>query len=146
MSPTKGSRGAGKTRNDTSDPVPVAEKSFRTPVKLETRIAEIDVTEPAETETRAAGVQSANVDLSKNTWTVKMAAAWAGVPERTLYRILRDGLLPCIAMGKKQVQNLSTAKSGKRVRKCYRFVIPRAAFVKAWENLGSAGSIGNTAF
>ena len=27
----------------------------------------------------------------------------------------------------------------------YIFVIPRVAFMKAWENLGSAGNLGNTA-
>jgi hypothetical protein len=85
------------------------------------------------------------LDLNKNTWSVRMAAAWAGIPERTLYRLLRAGTVPCIPMGEGQIQKLSTAKSGKRVRKCYRFVIPRAAFVKAWENLGSVRNTGNPA-
>jgi hypothetical protein len=85
-----------------------------------------------------------SVDFTKNTWSVRMAAAWAGIPERTLYRLLSAGAVPCIAMGDSQIQHLSTAKSGKRVRKCYRFVIPRAAFMRAWENLGNACGSGNT--
>jgi hypothetical protein len=127
MSRQQKSRGVGKGHKNqvTHDSVPLAKKTFRKPQEPEGRIA--------------------NIDFSKNTWSAKMAAAWAGVPERTLYRMLRDGLLPCIPMGETQVQKLSTAKSGKRVRKCYRFVIPRVAFMKAWENIGSAASMGNTA-
>jgi hypothetical protein len=107
------------------DPLPVASKNFRKTREPERRISDID--------------------FNKNTWSVRTAAVWAGIPERTLYKLLRAGVLPCIAMGDIQFQNLKTAKSGKRVRKCYRFVIPRVAFMKAWENLGSAGSVGNSA-
>src|SRR5262245_32522425 len=116
MPRTQKSRGVRKTRRNPpeSDPVPVAKKSFRKTREPESRIADID--------------------LSKNTWTVKEAALWAGIPERTLYRLLRAGVLPCIAMGDTQVQDLATAKNGKRVRRCYRFVIPSRAFQKAWES------------
>jgi hypothetical protein len=78
------------------------------------------------------------IDFSKNTWSVKTAALWAGIPTRTLYRMLREGMLPCIAMGDLQQQRLSKARSGKRTRKCYRFIIPRAAFMRAWESIGAA--------
>jgi len=93
----------------------------------------------------AKKTQEPDIDFIKNTWTVAMAAEWAGIPHRTLYRLLRAGVLPCIAMGDLQEQKLSKAKNGKRVRKCYKFIVPRAAFMKAWENLGSAGTVGNSA-
>jgi hypothetical protein len=119
MSRTKLSRGIGKAREDhtTCDPVPVAKRTVRS------------------TEEPASRMPS--IDFTKNTWSVRMAAAWAGVPVRTLYRMLRAGMMPCVAMGESQTQKLSRAKLGKRERRCYRFIIPRAAFVKAWENLGS---------
>jgi hypothetical protein len=104
----------------------VATKSFR---------------KPAEPERRPI----ADIDHTRNTWNVKMAAAWAGIPERSLYKLLRASALPCIAMGDIQFQNLPKAKSGKRVRKCYRFIIPRVAFMKAWENLSSPATLGNPA-
>ena len=127
MSPTKESRGVGKTRKNriAHDPAPVANKTVGKPQGPENRIADIAVT--------------------KNTWSVKEAAVWAGVPERTLYRMLRVGAVPCFPMGRSQTQKLPRAKSGERKRRCYRFIIPRAAFQKAWENLGSAGSLGNPA-
>jgi hypothetical protein len=124
MGRTAKSRGVGKTRKDrnTSDHVLVSKKAVRKTEEPEHQILDIDFT--------------------RNTWSVKVAARWAGVPERTLYRMLRENIVPCIAMGESQVQKLSTAKLGKRMRKCYRFVIPRVAFMRAWENLGT---VGNTA-
>jgi hypothetical protein len=143
MTPRQKSRGVGKTRRNpvaaNPEPVakPVAKKSSWKAQEPERRIADIDFSKNTWT--------VADIDFSKNTWTVKETARWAGVPERTLYRMLRAGVLPCIAMGDMQEQKLSKAKSGKRVRKCYRFVIPRVAFMKAWENLSSAGTVGNPA-
>jgi hypothetical protein len=109
------------------DPLPVVSKNFRKTQEPERRISDID--------------------FNKNTWSVRMSATWAGIPERTLYKLLRAGVLPCIAMGDLQEQKLARAKSGKRVRRCYRFVIPRVAFMRAWENIGKPdkGRIGNTA-
>jgi hypothetical protein len=72
----------------------------------------------------------------RNTWTVGQAAEWAQVPTRTMYKLLRDGVVPSIPMGACQTQQLPGARDGKRRRTCYRYLIPRAAFVKAWENLG----------
>jgi hypothetical protein len=127
MTRRKETAGIGKARKNQPkpDPLPGAKKSFRSPLKPESRISDID--------------------FSKNTWTVKMAAAWAGIPERTLYKLLRAGVLPCIAMGDLQEQKLPAARSGKRVRRCYRFVIPATAFRRAWENLSSASGVGNSA-
>jgi hypothetical protein len=101
------SRGGGDTRRVyiTPDPVPVAKKSFRTPVP-ETRIADIDFSKP---EARTTAVRIPDIDFNKNTWSVRTAAAWAGIPERTLYKLLRAGALPCIAMGDLQEQKLARA-------------------------------------
>jgi excisionase family DNA binding protein len=74
----------------------------------------------------------------RNTWTPRMAAEWAGVPLRTLYRLLREGVLPCIRVGDSQVQRWPNAHNGKRKRACFKYLIPRQAFIKAWENLGNA--------
>jgi hypothetical protein len=122
MTPTQKSRGVGKTRkNPAADPAPVAKKISRkpeSPDRITDRIADIDFT-------------------TKNTWSVKEAARWAGVPERTLYRLLRKGIVPCIPMGERQTQEWPSAHDGKRRRACYRFLIPRVAFMKAWESLGN---------
>jgi hypothetical protein len=124
MSRTEKARGIGKSRKD-HEPLPVAKKSFTKPVEPERR-------------------PIADIDHTRNTWSVKIAAAWAGVPERTLYRMLRESMLPCIAMGDVQQQRLPTARSGKRIRRCYRFIIPRVAFMRAWESIGAA-TVGNSA-
>jgi hypothetical protein len=71
-----------------------------------------------------------------NTWTPAIAAEWAGIPLRALYRLLREGAVPCIPMGDTQNQNWPKGRNGKRKRTCYRFIIPRVAFVKAWESIG----------
>jgi hypothetical protein len=78
-----------------------------------------------------------DIDFSRNTWSVRMAAQWANVPTRTLYRLLRARTVPSILMGEAQTQSFAPAKSGKRARKCYRFLIPRVAFMKAWESVGA---------
>ncbi|MGA7235936.1 MAG: hypothetical protein WBY44_09660 [Bryobacteraceae bacterium] len=122
MTPTQKERGVGKTRKNhaTSDPAQVARKISRKPElsdRIIDRIADIDL-------------------LTKNTWSVKEAALWAGVPERTLYRLLRKGIVPCILMGERQTQDWPSAHDGKRRRACYRFLIPRQAFMTAWETLG----------
>jgi hypothetical protein len=76
------------------------------------------------------------LDFERNSWTPKIAAAWAGVPERTLYRLLRDGAVPCLPMGESQDQKWPKAHDGKRRRTCFRFLIPRVAFIKWWESIG----------
>jgi hypothetical protein len=133
MSPTERARGVGKTGKDRVPPdqLPLAKKTFRKPVEPEARLADIDFTKP-EPHNRIA-----DIDFTKNTWSVKMAARWAGVPERTLYRMLRAGIVPCIALGESQTQEWPSAHDGKRRRTCYRFLIPSVAFMKAWENLGT---------
>lgn len=120
MTPTQKSRGVGKTRrNPAADSVPAKKMISRKP-------------EPPDRITD----RIADIDFARNTWSVRMAALWAGVPERTLYRMLRKGIVPCIPMGERQTQEWPSAHDGKRRRACYRFLIPRAAFMKAWESLG----------
>jgi hypothetical protein len=72
----------------------------------------------------------------KNSWSPSEAAIWAGVPVRTLYRLLREGAVPALPMGEAQVQHFPRANNGKRKRACFRYVIPRVAFIKWWESLG----------
>ena len=74
-------------------------------------------------------------DFEKNTWTPEIAAAWSGVPLRSLYRLLREHQVPCIPMGDKQVQKLEKARDGKRKRACFKYVIPRVAFIRWFENI-----------
>lgn len=80
--------------------------------------------------------QPAALDFERNSWTPKIAAAWAGMPERTLYRLLRDGAVPCLPMGESQIQNWPRAHDQKRRRACFRYVIPRVAFIRWWESIG----------
>jgi hypothetical protein len=113
MSSSQRSRGVGKIRNNHVTSKPVAKKKTEKPER------------PAPL-----------IDHTRNTWSVKMAARWAGVPERTLYRMLRAGIVPCIPMGESQTQEWPSARDGKRRRTCYRFLIPRQSFIRAWETLG----------
>jgi hypothetical protein len=81
-----------------------------------------------------------------NSWTVPMCAAWSGMPQRTIYRLLRDGRIPSIPMGVAQTQAWPAARDGKRPRSCYRFIIPRVAFIRWFENIGKpASSVGSPA-
>ena len=73
------------------------------------------------------------LDFDRNSWSPKIAAAWAGMPERTLYRLLRVGAVPCLPMGESQEQKWG---DGKRRRSCFRFIIPAKAFRTWWENVG----------
>ena len=75
------------------------------------------------------------LDFKRNSWTVKIAARWAGIPERTLYRLLREGVVPCLRMGETQIQSFRQARNGKRRRICFRFIIPRVAFIHWWEGI-----------
>jgi hypothetical protein len=62
------------------------------------------------------------------------------MPLRTLYRLLRQRVVPCIPVGEPQTQREKPGskrwRTGKRQRTCYRFVIPRVAFMKWYENIG----------
>jgi hypothetical protein len=80
----------------------------------------------------------------KNSWTPVEAATWANIPVRTLYRLLRDGVVPALPMGDAQTQRFPNARDGKRRRACFRYVIPRVAFIKWWESIGKADT-GKTA-
>jgi hypothetical protein len=65
-----------------------------------------------------------------------MAAAWAGIPARALYRLLRAGNVPSIPIGESQSQDWSNSRTGTRERACYRYMIPRTAFIRWWESIG----------
>jgi hypothetical protein len=90
--------------------------------------------------------QQKALDFERQTWTPAMAAEWSGIPYRTLYRLLREGLIPCIPVGESQTQKWPNAKSGKRERACFRFMIPRVAFINWLESIGKPdpASIGTT--
>jgi hypothetical protein len=74
----------------------------------------------------------------KNSWTPPEASLWSGIPLRTLYRLLRDGAVPRLPTGEPQEQIFPNAHDGKRKRACFRYVIPRAAFIRWWESIGAA--------
>ena len=73
------------------------------------------------------------------------AAEWSGIQYRTLLRLLKEGLVPTIPVGKAQTQNMGKGK--RRRRACAKFLIPRVAFMRWFENIGAPdpSSIGNTA-
>jgi hypothetical protein len=79
----------------------------------------------------------------RNSWTPKMAANWAGMPERALYRLLREGVVPCLPMGGSQTQNWPKARDKQRRRACFRYVIPRVAFIRWFETLGKPEMVGS---
>ena len=74
------------------------------------------------------------------------AAEWSGIEYRTLLRLLKEGLVPTIPIGKAQAQNMGEGKRRRR-RACAKYLIPRVAFMRWFENIGAPdpGSIGNTA-
>jgi hypothetical protein len=67
-------------------------------------------------------------------WTVPQMCDWANIPHRTGYNLLREGKIPCLTSGDEQVQKLKSARTGKRKRSCFRFIIPSKAFRLWWEN------------
>lgn len=75
--------------------------------------------------------------MRKNRWSAQEASAWSGIPTRTLYRLLREGVAPSIPMGDPQVQRLDVARNGQRRRSCFRFLIPRVAFMRWYEGIGA---------
>jgi hypothetical protein len=81
----------------------------------------------------------------KNNWTPLEAAEWSGIAHRTLLRLLKEGLVPAIPIGAPQNQKLANGK--RRRRACSKFVIPRKAFIRWFENVGlpDPSTIGTTA-
>jgi hypothetical protein len=81
----------------------------------------------------------------KNAWTPMEASQWSGIRYRTLLLMLKQGLVPAIPVGKKQSQKMPTGK--RRKRACRKYVLPRVAFMRWYENLGAPDprSIGKTA-
>jgi hypothetical protein len=74
-----------------------------------------------------------------------MAAAWSGLSSRAIYRLVRTGRIPSIATGAPQIQDLPAARNGTRPRSCFRFIIPRVAFIKWFESIESSTIIGEPA-
>lgn len=74
-----------------------------------------------------------NMPIKKpNTWTPKQAAEWAGIPYRLLLEFLAEGLLPAIPVGPPKTQAMPGGK--KRNRRVAKWIIPREAFIRAWQN------------
>jgi hypothetical protein len=70
---------------------------------------------------------------SKNKWTPREAAEWSGIGYRTLLRLFKEGLAPCIPVGPPQDQQM--AESCRR-RACSTYLVPRVAFQRWFENIG----------
>jgi hypothetical protein len=81
----------------------------------------------------------------KNIWSSNDAAEWSGIKHRTLLRLLREGLVPVIPVGRTQQQQMGNGTL--RRRACRTYVIPRKAFIKWFENIGAPdpSTIGKTA-
>ncbi len=81
----------------------------------------------------------------KNNWTPQEASEWSGIKYRTLLKLLREGLVPTIPIGKSLTHKMPNGK--RRRRACHTYLIPRVAFMRWYENLGAPdpSSIGNTA-
>jgi hypothetical protein len=79
-----------------------------------------------------AHIHNADMALKEpNTWTPKEAADWAGVNYRLLLDFFHRGLLPAIAVGAAQNQRMPSGR--KRRRRVGKWVVPREAFVRAWQ-------------
>jgi hypothetical protein len=76
----------------------------------------------------------------KNSWNPVEAAFWANIPLRTFYDMLRQGAIPVLPMGNRQDQKYPRARSGKRRRACFRYVIPAKAFMRWFESLSAPGA------
>ena len=70
--------------------------------------------------------------IEPNVWSPHQAAQWAGVPHRRLLDFFHDGLLPAIPIGVSQTQKMQGGR--KRKRRVSKWIVPRLAFIKAWEN------------
>jgi hypothetical protein len=70
-----------------------------------------------------------------NNWTPQQAAEWSGIRYRTLLRLLKEGLVPAIAVGDVQNQDMGDGK--RRRRSCAMYLIPRVAFQRWFENIGA---------
>jgi len=92
---------------------------------------------PRPTKRRRLSKTAIAIDHSRNTWTPQMAAAWAGMPLRTLYRLLRAGTVPAIPIGDSVSQDWAPSRTGTRERACARYMIPRTAFIRWFEGIGA---------
>lgn len=80
-----------------------------------------------------------------NKWTPQQAAEWSGINYRALLRLLKEGHVPAIPLGPRQMQNMGKGK--RRRRACTTYAIPRRAFVRWFQNIGAPdpSTIGKTA-
>jgi hypothetical protein len=67
-----------------------------------------------------------------NSWSAKQAAEWAGIQHRLLLDLLAEGRLPAIRVGRPQYQRM--ADGTRRKRRAWRWIVPKTAFQRAWEN------------
>jgi hypothetical protein len=86
---------------------------------------------------KARKIRSLAALNQRNSWTVAEAAGWSGIPLRSLYALLKQGSIPCLSLGESQTQQWDKASDGKRRRSCFRFIIPRVAFIKWFEGIST---------
>jgi hypothetical protein len=68
-----------------------------------------------------------------NTWNSQQAAEWAGIHHRLLLDFFHRGLLPAIPVGPSQNQKMGRGKK-RRHRRVGKWIVPREAFIRAWQN------------
>jgi hypothetical protein len=66
-----------------------------------------------------------------NSWSTRRAAEWANVNERVLSDLFERRLLPAIRVGAAQDQRMANGK--KRKRRVGKWIVPREAFIRAWQ-------------
>jgi hypothetical protein len=76
-------------------------------------------------------------------WTPQQVSDWAEIPLRTTYTLLNNRTIPSLMTGEPQEQRLESARTGKRKRRCFRFLIPSKAFRAWWETYNKPGNFGN---
>jgi len=79
-----------------------------------------------------------------NSWTPAQTAEWTGLPLGTVYHLLREELAPSIRVGGTQEQRWPNARTGKRKRSCFRYIIPAKAFRQWYEGISQPARAGAT--
>jgi hypothetical protein len=77
-----------------------------------------------------------------NTWTPQQAAAWAGINYRVLLDFFHQGLLPALPVGRAHNQLMTGGK--KRRRRVGKWIVPREAFIRAWQSFTAPRSLRGT--
>jgi hypothetical protein len=66
-----------------------------------------------------------------NTWTSEEAAEWAEINHRLLLNFFHRRLLPAIPVGGAVTQKMAGGK--RRHRRVAKWIVPREAFIRAWQ-------------